>query len=91
MGTGSMPAGALGMEQMGHVVGAEQKVRDSTQMSQRDIRSRCHAGEPEGERVAQTGGNHVPRPKPGPVVAEICLLPWLIPCSPRTATFDRQV
>lgn len=33
--TCSMPAGAIGMEQMGHVVGAEQKVRDSTQTSQR--------------------------------------------------------
>lgn len=53
---------------MGHVVGAEQKVRDSTQRRQRDVRSRRHAGEPEGEKVAQMGGNNAPRPLPVPVL-----------------------
>lgn len=53
---------------MGHVVSAEQKVRDSTQRRQRDVRSRRHAGEPEGEKVAQMGGNNAPRPLPVPVL-----------------------
>lgn len=50
-----------GMEQMGHMVGAEQKVRGSTQTSQRTSGA-------DAMRVSQRGGNNAPRPLPASVM-----------------------
>lgn len=33
-----------------------------------DVRSRRHAGEPEGQRVARTGGHNAPRPLAAPML-----------------------
>lgn len=83
---------------MGHVVGAEQKVRDSTQRRQRDVRSRRHAGEPEGEKGGPDGRKQCSQALAcsyaegfSRVVRRIRLPLGLTPCSPGAAAIECPV